>query len=109
MNKELKKKLITAHEEARAAFPCLYDHKWVEKAADKGWKDVVDSLEKSTPGFKKAMTERVTNIFAVVYYTAFEKALNTFFAQCLEDTVTTCKLCTDELKKVTAEINTKEK
>ena len=108
MNKEIKEKLAKASE-ARAAFPNLYDHKWVEKAADKGWKDVVDTLEKSTPGFKKVTTERVVNIFAVVYYTAFEKALNTFFAQCLEDTITTCDLCMDELKKVTAEINTKEK
>lgn len=108
MNKELKKKLIKAHEEARAAFPHLYDHKWVEKAADKGWKDVIDNLEKSSPGFTKAMSDHTINIFAVVYYSAFEDALNTFFAQCMEDTQTSISLCMDELLKITAEIKTKE-
>jgi len=108
MNKELKKKLIKKNEEARAAFPNLYNHKWVERAADQGWKDTIDSLEETSPGFTKAMSDHANNIFAVVYYSAFEKALNTFFAQCLEDTLTTCDLCMDKLRKVTAEIKTKE-
>ena len=108
MNKELKSKLIKHNEEMRAAFPNLYDQRWVEKAADQGWKDVVKSLDQAVPGFAKTMNERTTNIFATVYYCAFEKALNTFFGQCLDDSMTAVELTMHELQKITAEITTKE-
>ena len=107
MNKELKEKLIKHSEKMQGAFPSLYSQRWVEKAADEGWKDVVDSLEESQPGFKKVMHEKAGNIFEVVYYSAFEKALNTFFVQCLDDTITNCELCLNDLHKITAEIKKK--
>ena len=107
MNKELKAKLIKHSEKMQGAFPNLYSQRWVEKAADEGWKDVVDSLEESQTGFKKVMEGYVGNIFEVVYYSAFEKALNTFFVQCLDDSITNCKLCLDKLHKITAEIKKK--
>ena len=108
MNKKLKEKLIKKNQEMRAAFPSLYEHRWVEQAADKGWKDVIDTLDKSVPSLKKPTHERALNIFAAVYYTAFENALNTFLAQCLDDALTEVQLTMRELQKVTAEIKTKE-
>ena len=108
MNKELKAKLIKHNEEMRAAFPNLYDQRWVEKAADQGWKDVVKNLNHAAPGFKNVANEGSMNIFAVVYYSAFENALNTFFKQCLDDSITAVELTMHELQKITAEITTKE-
>lgn len=106
MNKELKQKLIKHNKEMRAAFPNLYDQRWVEREADKGWKEVVKSLNQASPNYK--LNEKELNIFAVVYYSAYEQALNTFFAQCLDDTLTTAELTLQELQKITAEIKTKE-
>lgn len=108
MNKELKAKLKKRSKEMRAAFPNLYDQRWVERAADKGWKNVVNGLDEVQPGFKRVMNERIVSIFEVVYYSAFEDALNTFFAQCLEDSSTEVQLQLDKLHKITAEIKEKE-
>lgn len=107
MNKEIKTKLVKQYKEMRAVFPSLYDQQWVEDAADKGWKDVVENLDKAQPGFKKLMDERTMNIFAVVYYCAFENALNTFFKQCLEDSLTTVDMALHDHQKATVEIKTK--
>ena len=108
MNKELKAKLKKRNKEMRAAFPNLYDQRWVERAADKGWKNVVNGLDEVQPGFKRVTNERTVSIFEVVYYSAFEDALNTFFAQCLEDSLTEVQLQLDKLHKITAEIKEKE-
>ena len=108
MNKELKAKLIKHNEEMRAAFPNLYDQRWVEKTADEGFKHLVEDLKKADPRLGQlADAKSGYNVFAVIYYSAFEQALNTFFAQCLDDTVTNCNMMLDELQKVTAEIKTK--
>lgn len=108
MNKRLKKKLIEHNEEMRAAFPNLYDQKWVEKAADSGWKDLLENLERTSPRLAEmAKRENEYNIFAVIYYSSFETALNTFFMQCMEDSITNCEILIDELNKATATITTK--
>ena len=108
MNKLLKQKLIKRNAENRAAFPNLYDQRWVEKAADKGFKDLVSDLEKINPKLGElAKKQDGYNVFAVIYYSSFERALNTFFFQCMDDGTTTCKLALNELQKVTAEIKIK--
>ena len=109
MNKELKAKLIKRNQEMHAAFPNLYDQRWVEKAADKGWNDTLNSMTKNLDGFKEMIdkSDYTKNLFAILYYSSFESALNTFFAQCLDDSMTTIELCVDELQKVTAEIKTR--
>ena len=110
MNKELKEKIIKRNAEQRAAFPDLYEQRWVEKAADKGFKDLIKGMEKIDQRLAEiAKKEDGYNVFAVIYYSSFEAALNTFFMQCLDDTLTTVRLTLDELQKVTAEISTKTK
>lgn len=108
MNKEIKNKIKKRNEEMRAAFPNLYDQRWVEKAADEGFKELVANLKKTDPKLGElAEAKGGYNVFAVIYYSSFEAALNTFFAQCLEDSVTSVGLLIDELQRVTAEIKTK--
>lgn len=106
MDKELKEKIIANHKEMKAAFPSLYDLDWVEKAADKGWerykKDLMESMPEGARDLKG--TPHVVEILAIVYYTSFEDALNTFFAQVLDDSITNIRLAMDELQKVTAEM-----
>ena len=110
MNKELKEKIIKRNAEQRAAFPDLYEQRWVEKAADKGFKDLIKGMEKIDPRLAEiAKKKDGYNVFAVIYYSSFEAALNTFFMQCLDDTLTTVRLTLDELQKVTAEIITNTK
>lgn len=101
----MKEKLIKRNEEIRAAFPSLYSNKWVEDAADKGWKELVEELTKIDPKLGEvARRDEGLNVFAIIYYTAFEDALNTFFMQCLDDSITSVKLAMDEFHKVTAEM-----
>lgn len=109
MNKKIKEKIIKKNQEMRAAFPSLYDQRWVEKAADKGFKDLVKDLKKTDPKLGElAERHEGYNVFAIIYYFSFEAALNTFFAQCIEDTITSVELICDKFQKVTAEIRTKE-
>ena len=108
MNKEMKEKIIKRNAENRAAFPNLYDQRWVEKAADKGFKELIKDLEKIDPKLAElAKAKEGYNVFAIIYYSSFEDALNTFFMQCMDDSITTVKLILDEFKNVTAEIKTK--
>ena len=108
MNKELKEKIIKRNAENRAAFPNLYDKRWVEKAADEGFKSLIKDMEKIDPKLAEfAKRENGYNVFAVIYYSSFEDALNTFFMECLDDTITNITLCVDELHKLSAEIKEK--
>jgi hypothetical protein len=106
MNKKLKEKIIAHHEEMKAAFPTLYERDWVEKAADEGWERYKKSFMKSIPEGSSDLkgTSTLLEILAVVYYTSFEDAINTFFFQVLEDEVTNIQLTMNELQKVTAEM-----
>lgn len=108
MNKELKEKLIKHNQEMRAAFPNLYDQRWVEKTADEGFKQLVKDFKKVDKRLGElAEAKSGYNVFAVIYYSAFESALNTFFVQCLDDSITNCNMYLDKLQKITAEIKTK--
>lgn len=105
MNKKLKEALIKKHNENKELFPSLYEQRWVEKAATDGWNELVKNLEKLSP--KLAEETKVKggyNLIAVIYYSSFENALNTFFHQAIEDGMTTVELSLDELQKLTAEI-----
>lgn len=109
MNKKLKEKLIQNNKEMRAAFPNLYDLRWVEKAADKGWKELIETMRDVEPKYAEiAERQKGYNVFAVIYFTAFENALNTFFAQCLDDTITSVELDIRKLENIKAQIKTME-
>lgn len=108
MNKTLREKLIKKHEEMKDSMPSLYNMRWVEKAATDGWNQLVKDMEKIEPKLAEAARrQRGYNVLAVIYFSSFESALNTFFSQCMDDTITTVQLYVDELQKVTAEINEK--
>ena len=102
MDKELKEKIIAHHIETKNAFPHLYDCEWVEKAADEGWNRCKEGIIKSMP--EVAGKAKALEILAVVYYTSFEDALNTFYRECMEDMIANCELCMNEIQKVTAEM-----
>ena len=109
MNKKLKEKLIQNNKEMRAAFPNLYDMRWVEKAADKGWKDLVKDMKGVEPKLAEiAERQKGYNVFAAIYFSAFETALNTFFSQCLDDTITSVELDIRKLENIKAQIKTME-
>ncbi len=102
MDRTLKEKIIAKHVEAKDAFPHLYDCEWVEKAADEGWSRCKEGIIKAMP--EAAEKAKALEILAVVYYTSFKDALNTFYRECMEDTIASCELCMNEIQKVTAEI-----
>lgn len=109
MNKKLKEQLIKKNQEMRAAFPNLYDMRWVEKAADKGFNEFVKDIKNADAKLGTlAEAKEGYNVFAVLYYSSFECALNTFFSQCMDDTLTSVELIIDEFQKATAEIKTKD-
>lgn len=110
MNKTLREKLIKKHEENKEAFPRLYEQRWVEKAATDGWNQLVKDMKKIDPKLAEAArSQKGYNVLAVIYFSSFESALNTFFSQCMDDTITTVQLRVDELQKVTAELEEKIK
>lgn len=102
MDKKLKKKFT--------AFPTsLYDKKWVEKAADKGLEEFIETWnETQSVRLSKDENKSAYHMIAFLYYSAFESALQTFFQQVLEDGMTDITLCMDELHKLHAEITDKD-
>ena len=109
MNKKLKEHIIRKNEEMKAAFPNLYDMRWVEKAATAGFQQMIKDIEKVDPSLAElARRNKGYNLPAVIYYSAFESALNTFFMQCLEDTMHNVNFYLDELQNLTAELKEKE-
>ena len=96
MKKETKKMLI------KHGYS-LYQKKWIEKAATEGCEQVMKNLKEREPQLAEAMS-RVQWIYEIVYYTAFEDALNTFLLKVLEDDFHKVELCVNELSKVTAMI-----
>ena len=81
----------------------LYEKKWVEQEATKGFEAMMASMRKKEPEYAKAM-EKALWVFEVVYYTAFENALNTLFMQVLKDEFTKVELIMDEFHKLVADI-----
>lgn len=102
MDKKAKEK-FTAHPNS------LYNEKWVEKAATKRFENYYKVFLESIPEYmrKEMDSPELRYRLSLIYYTAFEDALNTFMLQMLNDTVTDMKLCMDELGKVTARIKKK--
>lgn len=103
MNKKMKEALIRKHEEMKDSMPSLYNMRCVEKTATEGWNQLVKDMEKMDPKLAElARGQKGYNIFSVIYFSSFESALNTFFQQVMDDSLTTVELCLDELQKVTA-------
>ena len=94
MKKKLKEK-FTAFETS------LYNLKWVEKAATDGYKEFLEIFNDSIPN-PDLRIKPENDRFAMIYYGAFEHALNTFFEQVLEDGMTQIELSIKEWDKVTA-------
>lgn len=96
MRKELKEKLLKFNYR-------LYEKEWVEKTATDGFNRAMEGVREKEPAFAAVM-DKCLWPFEVMYYTAFEDALNTFLIQCIGDDVTKIELFMDELHKVTANI-----
>lgn len=79
----------------------LYNTDWVAEAAVKGWHRFRDLMKETAPMPMPDVAERPVSI---IYYTAFEDALNTFLRQCLDDHLNEFELCLSELGKVTASL-----
>jgi len=101
MRKDLKEKLLK-HDYS------LYNQEWIEQTATDGFKRVMDNLHKNEPVFAAAM-EKCLWPFEVMYYTAFEDALNTFLLKCLGDDMSKVRLCLDDLHKITATLERRKK
>ena len=94
MRKDLKEKLL-AHKHT------LYDKKWVEDTATEGFERLMKGMHEKEPELASAV-EKCLWPFEIMYYTAFEDALNTFFIQCIGDEVTKVSLYLDKFHKITA-------
>ena len=93
MSEELKKKFT--------AFPTsFYNMEWVAQAATEGYEDFLKIFNESLPADMaiKPDNER----FAMIYYGAFEHALNIMLKQVLNDTQTQIELDIRELENITA-------
>lgn len=98
MDKEIKEKLLKGGSS-------LYDKEWIEKAADEGFDDFIRIFNDSLPADSKYKLSRESNFrFALLYYGAFEHALNTMISQVFDDTMTEVELYMNELHRVTAQI-----
>ena len=103
MDKELKKKLTKNGSS-------LYDKEWIEKAADEGFDDFIRIFNDSLPDDSKYRINRESNFrFALLYYGAFEHALNTMIQQVFDDMMTEVELYMNELHRVTANIRVVKK
>ena len=87
----------------------LYNMEWVEESADKGFDVFKDMLKKISSAWTNTMLDdkNATRALALLYYSAFESALNTFLTQVLEDHLNEIVLSMDELCKVTAQMKKK--
>lgn len=82
----------------------LYNKKWVKTAAESGYIEFLEIVN----GASKDAAKRIEHNnfwFELLYYSAFEKALNTFFRQVLDDTMCNVNLYIDELHEITATFN----
>lgn len=93
MSEELKKKFT--------AYPTsFYNMEWVAQAATEGYEDFLKIFNESLPADMaiKPDNER----FAMIYYGAFEHALNIMLKQVLDDTKTLIELDIRKLENITA-------
>lgn len=85
----------------------LYDMKWVEKAATQGFEEYYKALCESLP--ENENIGRSRHGISILYYSAFESALNTFYRQVLHDNLTEVEICMNELGQLTARIKMNKK
>lgn len=96
MRKDLKKVLLEHNYH-------LYSEKWVEETATQGFERCMQALKQREPQIAASM-DKILWIFEVMYYTAFEDALNTFYLEVLKDDVSKIELYMDEMSEITAKI-----
>jgi hypothetical protein len=96
MNKKLKES-FNRHKNT------LYNQEWIEKAADEGYEKFLKCFNDSISD-PKLRISKDNSRFAVIYYAAFEDAMNTFYRQALDDHMTELEFYFDELEKVTAKL-----
>lgn len=98
MNKKLKEKFTE--------WPTsLYNMEWVEETATKRYNEFLRLFNNSLPEDKCIKPDN--NRFAMIYYAAFEDALNACIEQVLDDGMTSIELCLDEFCKLTATMKEK--
>ena len=85
----------------------LYNCEWVEKAATEGFHRCLKNMEVLMPGISSQADIGSTGV-AILYYSAFEDALNTFLFQVMEDTTHEIEIFLHELGKINVECKTKE-
>lgn len=94
MNKELKGKFTV--------FPTsLYNQRWVEKEADKTYKEFLEIFNESISD-PSLRIKPDNHRFAMIYYGAFEYAMKAFFRQVLEDGITQVELDIRDLDNLKA-------
>lgn len=98
MNKKLKEKFTE--------WPTsLYNLDWVVKTATKRYNEFLRLFNSSLPEDKRIKADN--NRFALIYYAAFEDALNACIEQVMKDGITSIELCLDEFCKLTASMKDK--
>ena len=103
MNKEIKKKL-------KKGGSTIYDKEWIEKVADERFDDFIRIFNESLQGSEKKLhlTRECDFRFGLLYYGAFEHAINMILHRVLDDTTTEIEFLMGELNKVTATIKKKK-
>ena len=96
MKKEMKEKFT-------AFATSLYNIEWVEKAATEGYKEFLEIFNDSIPN-PDLHIKPDNDRFALIYYGAFEHAMNTIYDHVLEDKLHQLQLQMDEFCKLTAKI-----
>jgi hypothetical protein len=83
----------------------LYNLDWVVKTATKRYKEFLRLFNNSLPEDKRIKDDN--NRFALIYYAAFEDALNACIEQVMKDGITSIDLYLNELGKLTATMKDK--
>lgn len=82
----------------------LLDPQWIKENAEKSYKDFWERVSKAYPEVGEKGMEALERLSRVIFYAAYEDALNIFICQIMEDTMHEVSVCIDELGKLTAEI-----
>lgn len=81
----------------------LYQKEWVEETATEGYERMIQNIRDNYPNLAEAISKSEW-LWQIIYFTAFEDSLNTFFLKCIEDNVHKVELQMNELSKITARI-----
>jgi len=82
----------------------LYNKEWVEKVADEGFDDFISIFNESLEGenAKYRITRECNFRFGLLYYGAFEHAVNMIIHQIMKDNNTELEFYMEQLNKVVA-------